>query len=133
MAGKKSNIQSGSLRRSLAVSLAGIRAGGAFAIDGAWHKLHPGGDGEKALDSPFIRREAQRFVADLGRLKGTYVKIGQMLALLGEHFLPPVLTEVALTVVVAPAPVPVVNSIGLFVLTAVLLASGAILIRRKTA
>ncbi|MEH6571016.1 MAG: AarF/UbiB family protein [Halioglobus sp.] len=93
MAGKKSTIQSGKLRRSLAVSLAGIRAGGAFAIDGALQKLRSGDDAGNALESPFARREAQRFVAELGRLKGTYVKIGQMLALLGEHFLPPVLTE----------------------------------------
>jgi predicted unusual protein kinase regulating ubiquinone biosynthesis (AarF/ABC1/UbiB family) len=93
MASKQTKIQSGSLRRSLAVSLAGIRAGGAFAIDGALQKLRSGGAEEDALDSPFARREAQRFVAELGRLKGTYVKIGQMLALLGEHFLPPVLTQ----------------------------------------
>jgi predicted unusual protein kinase regulating ubiquinone biosynthesis (AarF/ABC1/UbiB family) len=93
MAREKSKIESGSLRRSLAISLAGIRAGGAFAIDGALQKLRPGQDGEHALESSFARREAQRFVAELGNLKGTYVKIGQMLALLGEHFLPPVLTE----------------------------------------
>lgn len=93
MVGKKSTIQSSSLRRSLAVSFAGIRAGGAFAIDGVLQKLRPGDDAGNALESPFARREAQRFVAELGRLKGTYVKIGQMLALLGEHFLPPVLTE----------------------------------------
>ena len=30
---------------------------------------------------------------ELGRLKGTYVKIGQMLALFGEQFLPRVLVE----------------------------------------
>jgi predicted unusual protein kinase regulating ubiquinone biosynthesis (AarF/ABC1/UbiB family) len=93
MASKQTKIQSGSLRRGLAVSLAGIRAGGAFAIDGALQKLRPGSAAEEALDSPFARREAQRFVAELGRLKGTYVKIGQMLALLGEHFLPRVLTQ----------------------------------------
>jgi predicted unusual protein kinase regulating ubiquinone biosynthesis (AarF/ABC1/UbiB family) len=90
---KKTSIKSGSLKRSLAVSIAGIRAGGAFAIDGAIQKLRGGANSEPALDSPFARREARRFVAELGRLKGTYVKIGQMLALLGEHFLPPVLTE----------------------------------------
>jgi predicted unusual protein kinase regulating ubiquinone biosynthesis (AarF/ABC1/UbiB family) len=44
-------------------------------------------------DSGFARREAQRFVRELGKLKGTYVKIGQMMALFGEHFLPPVLAE----------------------------------------
>jgi len=44
-------------------------------------------------DSEFARREARRFVNELGKLKGTYVKIGQMMALFGEHFLPPVLAE----------------------------------------
>lgn len=93
MADKKSKIQSSKLKRSLAVSFAGIRAGGALAIDGAWQKLRPGNEGDHAFESAFAKREARRFVAQLGRLKGTYVKIGQMLALLGEHFLPPVLTE----------------------------------------
>ncbi|MFT4826135.1 MAG: putative unusual protein kinase regulating ubiquinone biosynthesis (AarF/ABC1/UbiB family) [Halioglobus sp.] len=93
MTDKKSKIQSGKFRRSLAVSVAGIRAGGALAIDGALQKLRPGAENEHAFESAFAKREARRFVAELGRLKGTYVKIGQMLALLGEHFLPPVLTQ----------------------------------------
>jgi len=51
--------------------------------------------GRKPSDgnSDFAQREAARFVAELGRLKGTYVKIGQMMALFGEHFLPSVLTD----------------------------------------
>lgn len=89
--GASSRFRRGAFGRGLSVSLAGLRAGGAFALDGAWQRLR-GDDGE-SLDSPFARREARRFVAELGRLKGTYVKIGQMLALLGEHFLPPALTE----------------------------------------
>lgn len=40
-----------------------------------------------------MKREARRFTAELGRLKGSYVKIGQLLAMLGEHFLPAPLTE----------------------------------------
>ena len=93
MAGKNSKIESSKFRRSLAVSIAGIRAGGAFAIDGALQKLRHGSESADALDSPFARREAQRFVAELGQLKGTYVKIGQMLALFGEQFLPSVLVD----------------------------------------
>ncbi len=91
MADKSRGMKRGAFGRGLSVSLAGLRAGGAFALDGAWQRLR-GEEGEQ-LDSPFARREARRFVAELGRLKGTYVKIGQMLALLGEHFLPPALTE----------------------------------------
>ena len=90
MPGKASDIKRSSFARSLSVSLAGARAGGALAIDGVLRKLKPG---EDESPSAFARREAQRFVTELGRLKGTYVKIGQMFALLGEHFLPPVLTE----------------------------------------
>jgi predicted unusual protein kinase regulating ubiquinone biosynthesis (AarF/ABC1/UbiB family) len=91
VADKHSKIKQGGFGRSLTVSLAGLRAGGALALDGAFQKLR-GADGEVA-DSAFARREARRFVGELGRLKGTYVKIGQMLALLGEHFLPSALTE----------------------------------------
>lgn len=47
----------------------------------------------KGKQSALARREAERFVSELGKLKGSYVKIGQMMALFGEHFLPPVLTE----------------------------------------
>ncbi len=90
MAGKPAGIRRGGIARSLSVSLAGARVGGAFAIDGLLQKLKSGDD---KAPTAFAKREARHFVAELGRLKGTYVKIGQMLALLGEHFLPPVLTE----------------------------------------
>ena len=88
MTKKSSTFKRGAFGRGLAVSVAGIRAGSAFALDGALQRL-TGSD----EPTPFMKREARRFVDELGRLKGTYVKIGQMLALLGEHFLPPVLTE----------------------------------------
>ncbi|MEM1112359.1 MAG: AarF/ABC1/UbiB kinase family protein [Pseudomonadota bacterium] len=91
MTSRQRKLNRNSLGRSLSVSLAGIRAGGALAIDGALQRLR--GADDVANDSPFAKREARRFVAELGRLKGTYVKIGQMFALMGEHFLPPVLTE----------------------------------------
>ena len=48
---------------------------------------------DDSQSSKFARREARKLVEELGRLKGTYVKIGQMFALLGEHFLPAVLTD----------------------------------------
>lgn len=85
---KKLRLGRKALGRSLSVSLAGLRAGSALAVDSALQKVR-GGDGDSAL----AKREAERFVAELGRQKGTYVKIGQMMALFGEHFLPPVLAE----------------------------------------
>ncbi|MFT7288790.1 MAG: putative unusual protein kinase regulating ubiquinone biosynthesis (AarF/ABC1/UbiB family) [Halieaceae bacterium] len=98
----RSSIRRGSFGRGLAISLAGIRAGGAFAIGSALGRLR-GGDGD---DSALMRREALRFSAELGRLKGSYVKIGQMLALLGEHFLPAALTDALHELESQTAPLP---------------------------
>jgi len=86
---KSSKIRRGSIGRGFAVSVAGLRAGGAFALGSAMERLR-GGDGGS---SELMKREARRFTAELGRLKGSYVKIGQLLAMLGEHFLPAPLTE----------------------------------------
>lgn len=86
---KRNPIRRGAVGRGLSLSLAGARAGGAFALDAAVNRLR-GGD---AADSPRLAREARRFASRLGELKGSYVKIGQMFALLGEHFLPAALTD----------------------------------------
>lgn len=91
MAKKRSSLKSRAMPRSLSASLAGIRAGSALAVDGALQKAL--GRDPMAADSDFARREARRFVQELGKLKGTYIKIGQMLALFGEQFLPRVLVE----------------------------------------
>jgi len=80
-------IKRGAIGRGFALSIASARAGGAFALDGALRKL--GGRGDDAR----LQREAKRFASKLGELKGSYVKIGQMFALLGEHFLPSPLTQ----------------------------------------
>ncbi|MDX1733293.1 MAG: AarF/ABC1/UbiB kinase family protein [Halioglobus sp.] len=90
MSKKSRGFKGKAVPRSLAASLAGIRAGGALAVDNAVQIVTRRPDD---ADSGFARREARRFVRELGRLKGTYVKIGQMLALFGEHFLPRVLVE----------------------------------------
>ncbi|MES2257786.1 MAG: AarF/ABC1/UbiB kinase family protein [Pseudomonadota bacterium] len=83
-----SSIKRNALRRSFTVSVAALRAGGALAVDRAWDHLQPNRTDGHAM----LEREAQRFVAELGRLKGTYVKVGQLCALMGEQFLPPALT-----------------------------------------
>jgi predicted unusual protein kinase regulating ubiquinone biosynthesis (AarF/ABC1/UbiB family) len=83
--GFKANI----FPRTLSASFAGMRAGGALAADRVVQRVL--GRGPDAADSEFARREARQFVRELGKLKGTYIKIGQMLALFGEQFLPRVL------------------------------------------
>lgn len=88
MSKKHRGLKANTLPRTLSVSLAGIRAGSALAVDSAVQRVTG-----RAEDSAFARREAQRFVHELGTLKGTYIKIGQMMALFGEQFLPGVLVE----------------------------------------
>lgn len=89
---KLSRIKSNTLERSVAVSVAGLRAGGAVALNhaGSWWMR---GDKRDAHRQAVLEREAGRFADELGKLKGSYVKIGQMLALFGEHILPPELTR----------------------------------------
>ncbi len=82
-------IQRNALSRGLSVSVAGARASSALALDAALGRVFP----LWKKHSTVMESEARRFVAELGRLKGTYVKVGQMWALFGEHFLPPELTE----------------------------------------
>ncbi|MDZ7782830.1 MAG: AarF/ABC1/UbiB kinase family protein [Halioglobus sp.] len=91
MSKKRGGLKGGFVPRNLAVSLAGIRAGSALAVDSAVQRMTGGGDDYKG--SALARHEARRFVRELGRLKGTYIKIGQMLALFGEHYLPAVLVD----------------------------------------
>ena len=91
MSKKTRGLKGKAISRNLSVSLAGIRAGGMLAVDSAVQRvLRRDSDAE---ESEFARREARRFVRELGKLKGTYVKIGQMLAMFGEQFLPPVLVD----------------------------------------
>ncbi len=91
MAKKHRGLKSSTLPRTLSASLAGIRAGSALAVDSVVQRVM--GRGPDDEDSDFARREARRFVRELGKLKGTYIKIGQMLALFGEQFLPRVLVD----------------------------------------
>jgi predicted unusual protein kinase regulating ubiquinone biosynthesis (AarF/ABC1/UbiB family) len=85
MTKKSSKSLFSGLGRGLGVGLAGLRAGGALAADSLINRAM----GKEPGQSDFALKEAQRFVAELGKMKGSYIKIGQMMALLGEHFLPP--------------------------------------------
>ena len=63
---KNHTIRRGALSRALSVSLAGARAGGVFAIDGAIKRLR----GEDAGDEARLDREARRFANNSARSKG---------------------------------------------------------------
>ena len=99
---KDNSIFRGGLGRGLSLSLAGARAGSVFVLDSAIKKLRGGA----ADDNARLEREALRLAQRLGELKGSYVKIGQLLALLGEHFLPAPLTHALHDLETRTQPVP---------------------------
>lgn len=85
-------IKTGGLRRRLTIGAAGARSGLGLLSSKASSLLLPK-DQQAAHNEAALSREAQRFVKELGELKGAYVKIGQMLALYGEHLLPAPVTQ----------------------------------------
>ena len=86
------SIKKGGLNRRISLGLAGAKGGLGLlqAKAGSW--LLPK-DEQKAHTDKALEREANRFVEHIGELKGAYVKIGQMLALYGEHILPTPVTN----------------------------------------
>jgi len=75
------------LQRRLALSLAGLKGGSRLAF-GHFGNLLKSGDARVQANAEVLGREARAFVDELGRLKGAYVKIGQMFGIYGEHVLP---------------------------------------------
>ena len=89
---KLRRLKKNPLERRLAFTLNSMRAGGSVMANRAANWWQPE-EKRAASRSAALAKEAKRFCQELGELKGSYVKIGQMLALFGEHLLPPELTE----------------------------------------
>jgi predicted unusual protein kinase regulating ubiquinone biosynthesis (AarF/ABC1/UbiB family) len=85
-------IKTGGLRRRFAIGAAGARGGLGLLSSKASGLLLPK-EKQHAHNQAALEREAMRFVKELGDLKGAYVKIGQMIALYGEHLLPKPVTD----------------------------------------
>lgn len=85
-------IKTGSFERRLSLTKAGLFAGTRMATHMATNFF---GSKEKRQERhrEMMSRQARALVEELGRLKGSVVKIGQMMALYGEHFLPVEVTE----------------------------------------
>ncbi|MDX1587940.1 MAG: AarF/ABC1/UbiB kinase family protein [Oleiphilaceae bacterium] len=85
-------IKTGSFERRLSLTRAGLFAGtrvaGHYATNWFGSK-----ERREARRSDMLTRQAGLLVEELGKLKGSVVKIGQVMALYGEHFLPPEVTE----------------------------------------
>jgi predicted unusual protein kinase regulating ubiquinone biosynthesis (AarF/ABC1/UbiB family) len=85
-------IKTGSFERRLTLTRAGLFAGTRMAGHMAtnWFSSK---DKREARHKAMLSSQAQFLVDELGKLKGSVVKIGQVMALYGEHFLPEEVTE----------------------------------------
>lgn len=85
-------VKTGGFERRLSMARAGLLAGARYATLTAG-TFFGSGDTREARRRVILSEQARWLVDELGQLKGSVVKIGQMLALFGEHFLPEEVTE----------------------------------------
>ncbi len=85
-------VKTGAIERRYTLVKASIVAGARLAAASAGSLFaEPGTRQEKRRQA--LSRQAEYLVDELGKLKGSIVKIGQMMALYGEHFLPAEVTQ----------------------------------------
>ncbi|MDF2445851.1 MAG: transporter [Moraxellaceae bacterium] len=85
-------LKTGAFERRLSLAKAGLVAGTRFAAGAAGSMFASPEDREERRRRN-VAEQAQYLVRELGKLKGSVVKIGQMMALYGEHFLPEEITR----------------------------------------
>lgn len=90
-------IKTGSMERRFSMAKAGFLAGSRLARKSAgsyvFDRLLLDKDEREEKQREILSEQAQWLVDELGQLKGSIVKVGQMMALFGEHFLPPEITD----------------------------------------
>lgn len=87
-----SRIKTGSFERRLSLTRAGLYAGTRMASHMATNWLSSK-DKRDERHRAMLSQQARFLVDELGQLKGSVVKIGQVMALYGEHFLPEEVTQ----------------------------------------
>ncbi len=87
-----SRIKTGSFERRLSLTRAGLFAGTRVASHMATNWFN-NKETREQRHRAMLSSQARFLVDELGRLKGSVVKIGQVMALYGEHFLPEEVTE----------------------------------------
>ncbi len=80
-------IKTGGLERRLSIASAGVVVG-TRAVTHLWANALRPKDKRQKRRKKMIADQAQYLVDELGKLKGSVVKIGQVMALYGEHVLP---------------------------------------------
>lgn len=85
-------VKTGSFERRFSMAKAGIVATTRLAAHSAGN-LFTDKDQRGSRQREILGRQAHYLADEIGKLKGSIVKIGQMMALYGEHFLPVEVTE----------------------------------------
>lgn len=80
-------LKTGAFERQWQVTKAGIKAS-SVAGSQMWGSLLLSKEKRQERNSKILSEQAQYLADELGKLKGAVVKIGQMMALYGEHLLP---------------------------------------------
>ena len=89
---KLKNLKTSSVDRRLSIAKASLLAGTRWATASATSIFSSEEEKEKKRKKA-MAEQAQYLVSEIGKLKGSIVKIGQMMALYGEHFLPEEITQ----------------------------------------
>lgn len=85
-------VKTGAFERRFSMAKAGFVAGTMLAAQSAGN-LFTRKEERAGRQSQILSRQAHYLAEEIGKLKGSIVKIGQMMALYGEHFLPIEVTE----------------------------------------
>lgn len=86
-------LKTGSIERNFALAKLGVGAGAKLALHSI-SNIFRGEVSRSVADSDFYTAQAQVLAQELGQLKGSVMKAGQMLALFGDYFLPREAVEV---------------------------------------
>jgi len=89
---KLKNLKTSSVDRRLSIAKASLLAGTRWATASATSLFSSEEEKEKKRKKA-MAEQAHYLVSEIGKLKGSIVKIGQMMALYGEHFLPEEITQ----------------------------------------
>ncbi len=89
---KLKQLKTSSMDRRLSIAKASLLAGTRWAASSASSMFSSEEEKEKKRKKA-MKEQAHYLVAEIGKLKGSIVKIGQMMALYGEHFLPEEVTQ----------------------------------------
>lgn len=86
-------LQTRPMQRNMTMTRMGVGAGVRAAGHGLGN-LFRSADQREQANKAFVIREVQHFVDQLGQLKGSVMKAGQMLSLYGQYFMPPEAVEI---------------------------------------